>query len=694
MRFLPRTVSGDAARILEKPAWERGFSTSQGPGRSKAVPVALACLLLASVLSGCVNDGSDSVGPPWENTRISGNITVDARRVDDTYRWDVSYEITNATWVDERPRWQDATVDMDFYADIEPRQTFDLLPGAPDDPNEPHCRYVDTSGDPMGPDAGDVIMLGGLNRTHQRAEVDVLAENFRLSFDLPDEWNETFVLNLSSIEWENPDLDAYTWDAVVPIGTTEPGWERFPRGWLAISGGTGLEPILPYPETGETSREGRGYYFREPNNRDGLVGPGDELVITNVTRKWRESVFHIETGGEVVGVVKFPDRIPYVGGTCQLSEPVIIPYYQGTEVFDEVTWAVVDVTALADPIPWKGTLLELDALFGGGEFDALSTKNRHTHRVQGWVVDADGDRSISVGDVVHFSGLDHRVVGRNIAVERAGMAVATTRLPLLLHGGDEAFKLVQGSLETYETVNGTRFQVEYSLDRLHPVGVKVPWALVNATVYDAVEDRVLVGRFPLVRDEASRAPITTVLVEVPPGDGLASAGDVVIFRGFNYTLLGAVVRLDMHGMGLDAFPLPRSVVPLYYSAFKLHLGQPRSSMVEVDGQQRWRVTMEAYNTTDGGEVPWEGLTLDMVAWNGTTLTTGMPLDPFPSGTQEWEGFNTLDLSAWHIGSSLEVNSEGRIGLTGLTEMHGGARLVIRMGGVLAYEVILPGTLPS
>ena len=104
--------------------------------------------------------------------------------------------------------------------------------------------------------------------------------------------------------------------------------------------------------------------------------------------------------------------------------------------------------------------------------------------------------------------------------------------------------------------------------------------------------------------------------------------------------------------------------------------------------------MEAYNTTDGNAVPWENLTLDVFAWNGTTLVTGMPLEPFPTGTYEWVGFNTLELSVWHIESSEEIGSEGRIGVTGLTDMHGGARLVVRMGGALAYEVLLPGTLPS
>jgi len=694
MRFLSRTVSGDAARTPEEPSRERGFSTAWGRDRSKAIPVVLACLLLVSVLSGCVSNQGDMVIPPWADAYITGDVTIDARRVEDTYRWDVSYTITNVTWEDQLPLWRDATVEIEFYADIEPRQTLNIIPGAPVDPDEPHGRYLDLSGDTAGPDVGDVILLGGLNRTHQRADVRVQSENFRLSFHLPREWNETFTLNLSSIEWENPDLDTFTWDAVVPIGSTEPAWERFPFEWLAITRGSGLTPFLPYPETGEPSREDLGYYFRERGERDGLLGPGDELVITTVKYRHSGETFHIKTGGDGVSVLRFPSPLPYVGGTCHLSGPEITSYDHGQKVYDEVTYTVVDVTVVEDPIPWKDTFLVLDSMSRGGEFVSLSTKNRRTDRPQGWVDDTDGDRHISADDVVHFSGLDYRVAGSNMVVKRSGMAVATARMPPLLHGGIEALELVRGTVGTYETENGTRFEVEYRLDRVRPEGLEVPWILVIVTVRDSTDQRDLLGRFPLVRDEVPGAPITTVLIEAAPGDGLASAGDVVVFRGFNTTLLGAVVRLDMNGMGLDAFPLPRSIEPLDRSAFKLNLGQPLFSVVEVDGQQRWRVAMDVYNTTDGGEVQWEGLTLDVVAWNGTTLATVMPLDPLPSETEEWEGFNTLDLAAWDLGPNLDEDYQGCIGVTGLTAAHGGARLVLRTDGVLAYEVVLPGTLPS
>jgi len=41
-----------------------------------------------------------------------------------------------------------------------------------------------------------------------------------------------------------------------------------------------------------------------------------------------------------------------------------------------------------------------------------------------------------------------------------------------------------------------------------------------------------------------------------------------------------------------------------------------------------------------------------------------------------------------------MNREDRIGLTGLGETHGGARLIFRIQGALAFEVILPGTFPT
>jgi hypothetical protein len=436
------------------------------------------------------------------------------------------------------------------------------------------------------------------------------------------------------------------------------------------------------------------YYFREQGDGDGLVGPGDELVITNVGWRLRGEVFHLLTGGEGVGVIKLPSPLPYVGGTCKLSEPTIIPYDVGTEVFDEVTYKVVGVMVPADPVPWKGTLLVLYSFSTGGEFDALNTNNRHTGRIQGWVVDADRDGDVSVGDVVHFTGLDHRVAGRRIVVKRAGMAVGTAKLPLLLHGGDEALVFLAGMLEAYEGDYGTMFKVEYSVGWVRPEGVQVPWSLVNVTVLDAEDQRTLVGRFPLVRDEKQESPINAILIEASPVDGLASAGDVVIFRGFDHTLFAALVRLDMLGMGLDAFPLPWSLERFDSSTFKLSLERPRFSMIEVDGQVRWSVIMYVRNATDGSRVQWGGMTLDVIAWNGTSIVEGLPLDPFPEvdGTQEWEGFNTLELSAWHI-APLGLEGEGYVGVTGLAETHGGAWLVLRTGGVRAYVAILPGTLP-
>ena len=109
--------------------------------------------------------------------------------------------------------------------------------------------------------------------------------------------------------------------------------------------------------------------------------------------------------------------------------------------------------------------------------------------------------------------------------------------------------------------------------------------------------------------------------------------------------------------------------------------------------------MEVHNTTVEGQVRWQDLTLDVVAWNRTNLAKDMPIEPFPpgEGTLEWDSFNTLNLSAWHMeasGSSLVMDPEDHIGVMGLTETHGGARLTLRIQGVIAYVIILPGTLLS
>jgi hypothetical protein len=660
-------------------------------------------ILMMSMVTGCLqSDHSDVEMAPWENNHLFGNFTVEAKRVDDTYLWDVTYEITDVIWEERRPRWEGSTVTISYYAHAQfDFVHHDLVPEPERIATDPLYYYIEANGFELGPDPGDSIVLANLNRTHDGARFEIGDRDFRLDWRQNTPNNESFNLTLSEQQFVNPDINEGTWDVVVEIVSIEPAWERVPWEWLRITPDfdRGISRAIPQPYPGDdaVNRTSPRWYYVDVGARDGVVGPGDQLRAAGLTVSYDEARVHINIAADSAAHFRFPEWFPFVGGSCDLDLDEHASRTAQTTTYNDFVYTVTKVDATDGDIPWKQTFITLDDGLRHSEFGSMNQNHKYVGSPWGWAIDRDGDGFISVDDQVHLTGLSAYYIGDMLYIERRGMAVGGVRLPLIFHGEYQTIRLTWSSVSSDETPNGPRFDVGLGVEKLSPRDVIVEWKSVNVTIRGYDRKTVLVPRFPVSgKIDLLNDSLQCVFSEPVDPDGLVSSGDVLYVLGFDSTLLGSFITLDLNGFHLATIILPRGVEEPDRGNFTINIPDVILDAIAINGTTLRVVTMMVQNTT-GEEAPvmWSQVILEIIGWNGTVLESGMRLLPYsPDDTGDWYSFNTEVLTAWHIdsyGESGFLDEGDSIGLTGISETYAGSRLIIHIDGHLAFETILPGS---
>lgn len=632
-------------------------------------------------------------------------MSVNAREVDQSYRWDITLTITEVRVLDRQPTWADESVRVDPYVMDELRMTVDLEPTPQVLPIEFGAFYTDLGGSPNGPDVGDMIIFAGLSRMHQGSDMQINGADFGLSLDIPTWYEQPYDLILSEPDYEVLDPEEKIWSAFVTIDSVEPERERIPWEWLwTRCSRWGVEGLLVEEEYPGSQRVDPGLmqaYHQDVGAPNGLVDPGDRIWVAGIGVNRGDSYFRVYTGDRTLDRFHIQDLLPCVNGTCVLSLPSLETRTIEGTLYSDLEWRVTEV-ALAgeDGIPWKKSRLTVERQYGLSDltFNALNDNNHYGTSPQGWVNDRDRDGNVSVGDIVHLTGQNHLsevFPGGWITIHRESMAVGIGDIPDILPGLDRTLYLDYAD----PTLEGPRFSVTYKIKGLTPDDVEVPWSSVNFSIHDGETSEVIETRRPLSEGEASSSSSPKGWYTDREADGHISQGENITITGLSKRHLGTKLHVDSIGMGLATAWIPLTIEVTDIKDFSVGIETTELEQVPVDDTPMWRFSMYVCNLSDEDLViTWDEVTIELVTWNGTVIVDDMGLDAFPpSDGIGWDGFNTDDLKAWHLDVSPGDGKVGRgdlIAITGIGEDLGAVRIFVNVDGKVTYGTVLPGSLPS
>ena len=271
--------------------------------RLMIVMVMLSILIVASA-TGCINVRDYNDHPP----RYAFNIefsSIHSYRVNDSLFWEIN-GIINDMRSKPGSNWSNHRVYLyTGYPSQEVNFTFKPRPTNPT--NDFSFYYIERTGDPNGPDEGDIIGALGLTRMHQKAYVAIFDPDWGdhiVAQAHITTWNETFSLTLS----KGPTLmprPARAPNVTITVESIAPDWEKI-RWSDVVCKIFYTYLILPFP-TDNSQNLTKKVLYREVGTPNGLIDPGERIEIVGMPEEWFGEQLIIKTGQVEIGQRALPD---------------------------------------------------------------------------------------------------------------------------------------------------------------------------------------------------------------------------------------------------------------------------------------------------------------------------------------------------------------------------------------------------
>lgn len=662
----------------------------------------MACIMLASVLMGCI-EGQDDVGhsDAIEPTIVEYNMVVTSRRVNESYRWDVKLTFY-VSGEDRSISWRGLRVSLRTIQGIE--EVLEVVSRPSNLPEDRMAYYVDLFGIDGRIDEGDYVILVGLTREHQGATVDL--NYVPRNETLPGRWNETLTLALSQPRFESRDDTQDVWNARMTVEAVEPDWERIPWSWLSVWHGRSQpagrwSSLDPLPAGGLALHEQGRLFYIDAEPSDGLAGPGDELLLSTFDTTWSRASISLRTGSMYIcEMIQLPKYFPCLSGTATVSEPSVTTRVDGALTYTDLEYRVTDISTDQPTVAWEDCLLVLENYSWSKTLEfPPSGEELYGTREHAWTVD-DGDGMVSPGDVLRTTGHTQSFVAGTLNVLTSGQLVCSGDIPQIFQGMFNTIHLSWPEMTSRQTGSGIRWDAVYEVRYLYPYFIEIPWSNVSGYLTDILSTKVVHPPTPLTRSMSATGEEVEILYrETGEDDGIISEGDQIVLRGMDHRHQGCSLVVSLDGLDFGRRGLPVAFEPLQVSKPLFNVSFEMIWHVPVNGTPYWKVLLRVMNTSlASSKVPWSNITLMVTAYYSEVLAQDLELDPLTALEKEgWDGWNTKGLRAYRFDYSPDdewLDDEDKIALSGLTDNFVSAGILVYVDDIIAAAASLPGTFPD
>jgi hypothetical protein len=172
--------------------------------------------------------------------------------------------------------------------------------------------YIERSGNASGPDGGDAIGLSGLTRQYSGFWMNIEGNGF-LGQVGPFEWDKHYRPKFSQPGTIGVASGNGTWCITTAIESVEPSWERLPWTWMRFEFSPMFGRNYLFVQSAPTlldSNSTDGVYYREVGTQDGMITPGDYILIVTHQAYWGGEDVWLNIGSSRIGHFRLPDYYP------------------------------------------------------------------------------------------------------------------------------------------------------------------------------------------------------------------------------------------------------------------------------------------------------------------------------------------------------------------------------------------------
>jgi hypothetical protein len=172
--------------------------------------------------------------------------------------------------------------------------------------------YIERNGNALGPDGGDAIGVSGLTRQYSGFWMRIEGNGFIGQIG-PFEWKEHFRPFFSQPGTIGVASGNGTWCITTTIESLEPSWERLPWTHMTFKFFPLFGQQYYFVQSAPSlldSNSTEGVYYREAGTQDGMITPGDSILIVTHHSYWGGEEVWLRIDGTRIGNFRLPDYYP------------------------------------------------------------------------------------------------------------------------------------------------------------------------------------------------------------------------------------------------------------------------------------------------------------------------------------------------------------------------------------------------